>query len=437
MATETTPEPTESAWLRASRFALALTLASLPSYVLRFQVGPFPSTTLEILVVLTVGLYVVGAWREGRRLPVRTPLDLPIVVFLVAGLIGVVIPSDHVAAAGHYRAYFIEPVVLFYIAVDLLRTPRDLWTVLVGFGAGSTIFAVLNLGAWAIALAHQSVNIRSAPEAIYTSPNAVAMYMEPPTALALGLVLYAPSARIRKLALGWLAVLVVASILTLSRGLYVAFGAAIIFAVFSLTSVRIRLTLIGAAILAVITMLQVPYISVRILGQHGPETVINSLEQRLSIWTSTFHLIRDHPIFGVGLRAYQKAIVPYVLPDEIPELYPHNIYLAFWAQLGLVGLLSFIYLFVSMVVIAWRAFLRAAGLEKALLWGVLAALIMFAVHGVADTPYFKNDLSIEFWMLAAFEVAAIRFLAAHRAPQEGRAPATAKTTAAARREPAV
>ena len=37
-----------------------------------------------------------------------------------------------------------------------------------------------------------------------------------------------------------------------------------------------------------------------------------------------------------------------------------------------------------------------------------AAFVAIAVHGFFDTPYYKNDLSVEFWMVAALEVAAIR-----------------------------
>jgi putative inorganic carbon (HCO3(-)) transporter len=411
MPIETLHEPAEAALVRASRWAVAVTLACLPLYVVRFQAGPVPTTLLEVMVLATVAMYVVARWREGMRRPIRTPLDIPILVLLLAGLIAVVIPSDHAGALGLYRAYFVEPVLLFYVAADLVRLPRDFRTVLVGLGIGSTVFALLQLGAWGIALAQHSVNIRAAPEALYTSPNSVALYLEPPAALALGLVIYATNRRARWLALAWLALLFVASTLTLSRGLYVAFGAVLLFAVFSVGSVRMRLGMVGAAIVAAVAVLQVPYISLRVLGQHGPETAIASFGQRLSIWTSSLQLIHDHPVLGVGLRAYQTAIVPYVLPHEIPELYPHNVWLAFWAQLGLLGILSFVFIFLSLVVRGWLAFKRATGMPKAVLWGVLAALITFAVHGTVDTPYYKNDLAVEFWMLAALEVAAINAVA--------------------------
>jgi hypothetical protein len=45
--------------------------------------------------------------------------------------------------------------------------------------------------------------------------------------------------------------------------------------------------------------------------------------------------------------------------------------------------------------------------------------VVFGVHGLVDSPYWKNDLSLEFWILAALEVVAI---AAMRA--DGREPAS-------------
>ena len=37
-----------------------------------------------------------------------------------------------------------------------------------------------------------------------------------------------------------------------------------------------------------------------------------------------------------------------------------------------------------------------------------AAFFMIAVHGLVDSPYWKNDLSVEFWILAALAVVAQR-----------------------------
>jgi hypothetical protein len=33
--------------------------------------------------------------------------------------------------------------------------------------------------------------------------------------------------------------------------------------------------------------------------------------------------------------------------------------------------------------------------------------VVFVVHGLVDSPYWKNDLSLEFWTLAAIEIVVI------------------------------
>jgi hypothetical protein len=33
---------------------------------------------------------------------------------------------------------------------------------------------------------------------------------------------------------------------------------------------------------------------------------------------------------------------------------------------------------------------------------------MWTVHGIVDSPYWKNDMSVEFWMLAALIIISTR-----------------------------
>ena len=185
---------------------LYVTVAAMPLYVVRWHYGPLPTTLLETLILITAGLYVVARWREGGRRPVATPLDLLIALLLLAGAISVVVASDHRAALGLYRAYFIEAVAVFYVAVDLVRRTEHLQRLVLAFAIGSSLFAVLNLGAFAQALLSNSVHIGFAPNALYGDANPVAMYLDPPFAMAVGLVLFAPSPRWRWMGVAWLAV---------------------------------------------------------------------------------------------------------------------------------------------------------------------------------------------------------------------------------------
>lgn len=406
MATDT-PGVFESPLTRYCRWSLAITVAAMPAYVLRFKLI-VPTTALEVLVLITIALYVAARVQaRDWRVP-RTPLEIPTAALLLAGVIGIAVSPDHVGALGIYRAYFIEPVALFYVAVDVLRTPQHVRMVLLGFAAGATVFAILNLGAWAVALLrHETIETGNAPEALQSSPNAVAMFLEPPLAIASGFILYAGDRRDRYVALACMVFLLPAMLLTLSRAGWLTLAVLVLLVVVTLPQRRLKLAVLAAAVVGALAMSRIPYVATRLERQLDPSYRANTFEGRLAIWSDTLHMLRDHPIFGSGLRAYTQVMKPYVTGGRGPELYPHDIYLAMWSEVGLLGLVAFLALLVVLLWLGWRAYARAAvGFERALAWGVAGALVTIAVHGIFDTPIFKNDFAIEFWMVAALIVVA-------------------------------
>ena len=402
----------ESPLIRITRWSLAITVAAMPSYVGRVGTRPFRTNVLEVLILATIALYIAArrkTWRTWR--PVRSGLEIPVAALLLAGLVSIAVSTDHLGALGFYRAYFIEPVVIFYIALDLMRKPEDVRTVLLGFAIGTTIFAILNLGAWMIALInHKDIDLGNAPEALYTSPNSVAVYLEPAVAIAAGFALYSDDRRDRTVALICLPFLLVSLIATLSRAGLLTLAVLGLVAAFTMPQRRVKLALLGGLVVAGIGLLQIPFIINRLYKQFDPSYPYNTFEGRLQIWHDTLQMLKDHPIFGAGLRAYSIVMTNYVTPGHKPELYPHNLFLAMWAELGIVGLLSFAVLLGMLLWRGWSGWTRADGLARPLLWGTSASFIAIAVHGMFDTPYFNNDISLEFWVLAALEIAALTFL---------------------------
>ena len=114
---------------------------------------------------------------------------------------------------------------------------------------------------------------------------------------------------------------------------------------------------------------------------------------RTQMWGETWQMLQDHFIFGAGLAGYQQTFDPYH-PERYIEvyLYPHNIFLNFWSELGLAGLLLFGYLFYNFFSQGWRL------LKNEKIWALtlMAIMVTIIVHGLVDVPYFKNDLSVMF-----------------------------------------
>ena len=202
----------ETSLVRYARWSLYATAASLPLYVVRWHYGPLPTTLLETLIIVTAVLYVGGRWREGRRRPVSTGYEIPIALLLLAGAISVLVAQDHRGALGLYRAYFIEAVAVFYIAVDLIRRSEEVQQLVLAFAIGSSLFALLNLVVFGQAVLAHNVHVGTAPNALYGDANYVAMYLEPPVALAVGLLIFGTTPRWRLIGGAWVLITGVALI---------------------------------------------------------------------------------------------------------------------------------------------------------------------------------------------------------------------------------
>ncbi|MDO8463597.1 MAG: O-antigen ligase family protein [bacterium] len=114
---------------------------------------------------------------------------------------------------------------------------------------------------------------------------------------------------------------------------------------------------------------------------------------RLSQYREMWGLLADHPVRGAGLAGYPIAIQQYKEKQDVETfVYPHNLLLAVWSELGLLGLLIFL---VLLIVFFTRAFAtwRSAS--------IIAAMCALLIFGLVDIPTFKNDLAIQFWTLLA------------------------------------
>ena len=126
----------------------------------------------------------------------------------------------------------------------------------------------------------------------------------------------------------------------------------------------------------------------------------SSLASRMMIWKVALKIGAEHPFFGIGpgnfqtvYLAYQIHYPPY-LEWAVPQ--PHNIFLAFWLQTGIIGLGGFIVL-----LFLWaRPLIKGFYINKnPASAGVLGVMFYMLFHGLIDTPYWKNDLAIIFWLV--------------------------------------
>jgi putative inorganic carbon (hco3(-)) transporter len=270
------------------------------------------------------------------------------------------------------------------------------------FAAGSSAFAALNLIVFAQALHAHSVSVGYAPSALYGDSNYVAMYMEPPFGLAAGLLMLGQTVKWKLLGGTWLLITGASLVATLSKGSYLA---VLVLSVVAIVTVRRwRLGLVAALLVAAAAATQIPLMMARLA------TVASSIDGRQQIIAAAIGMIRAHPILGLGLGGYS-----YEFRAAAPEVYPHDIWATFWIELGLLGVVAFAWIVFGLLWRGWRAWPGSTEFYRPLLWGVLGALVLWVTHGLVDSPYWKNDMSAEFWILAALQVNSVAAMFRSRA----------------------
>ena len=128
-------------------------------------------------------------------------------------------------------------------------------------------------------------------------------------------------------------------------------------------------------------------------------------KNRLTLWNYSINFLESSPknfVLGTGVgQFFRKVQKPYYNVKEMERLiYPHNIFLNFWTETGLLGAVSFIGIIGYLFYLANKIKLQ----DKILGVGLIACLVVIIVHGLVDVPYFKNDLAMLFWVIGAIIV---------------------------------
>lgn len=126
-----------------------------------------------------------------------------------------------------------------------------------------------------------------------------------------------------------------------------------------------------------------------------------SAELRFAYIESALAMIKEHP-WGVGWYGYQYAFVEYdfmSLDGQIIMYHCHNLFLNIAAELGIVGLLLFLYIMWQLLKLSRN--IRHKDVEpwtKGIACGYIAAMVGIGISGLTDHTLFNIQLGMLFWL---------------------------------------
>src|SRR3989344_5001364 len=361
-----------------NRWLLGLVLALLPTYLVRFTIFGLPTTLLEIiLAIFLLAVFFTHPRSLVAELKKLGPANLAIIAFVLAGIISTIISPEPIKALGQLKAFIIEPVLFFYACVLILRKESDLKLPLTLLSLSILVISLFGLIQY-VTLLGLPLRFWGFGEgvkrivSVFEYPNALALYLGPLLAFFLALI-YSKSTLINRKLLFWTTGLgLIALALTFSRGAWLA-----VLAVLAVLIGKKFSWKIAGAVLIIITVALV------FLQPNQRFSLSDSSSQtRIQLYQYGVNGVLANPLLGNGLHGFEAFGV----------LYPHNIFLNFWLELGLLGMLAFF----GIITLSLKQYKIAPASIK-----LAAAMFLLAVvvHGLVDVPYFKNDLSILFWFM--------------------------------------
>jgi len=405
--------------------------------------------------------------KENKKIKIRYPFDWEIVLLLLIALVAVGTAGFSVPSFGIWKAYFFEPALFFIVVLNVMKGEKGrekiLWALAVSVLAVSALAIyqkitgqLIDNPVWAAEETRRVVSF-------FGYPNAVGLYLGPIVLVMIGWlvsVISTPSVsegekslkdfftfkgflprimrgRNDNVKIIFISLIIILSLLSIyfakSKGALLGVAAGLV--VFGLLAGK-KIRWATIIVLILISLGVAAYQPARNLVVENITLTNLSGQIRKAGWADAWAMLKDGRLLtGAGLANYQLAVASYHTegiffkdfsdPDTQRKLvfneayrtahwqpleiylYPHNIVLNFWSELGLAGLLLFIWIIGKFFVIGiWDLFghwpLGFGNLEtrknKYIAIGLIGAVVAIVIHGAVDVPYFKNDLAVIFWL---------------------------------------
>lgn len=400
-------------------FLIYITIFSLPFYIVKTTIFRIPVTLLEILVLVTFGVWVTNIFKERAFGQLKRCFNWPIValllMFLFAGLLSVFVSSDRIAALGVFKAYIIEPILFFVVVIDTVYEKKQkdgIFYSLVTSGIFVSLIALSQKITGTNVYAPHEI-LQGRVTGVFNSANSLSLFLGPIICLVFAKVFFmVKKSRQEKVGLDihrqifWLSVVLVLYLIViyLTQSLGGMLGIIVAVTVmlgiqsskFKIQNWEKKDVFFGVVWYFVVQLVFFMFVSnwtPKLEERPLTRVYDNTFTIRLCLWEGTTNMLRDNFVLGAGLSSFPQKYEGYVTCD--PELlqYPHNLILNFWSEMGIFGLISFL----GLIIVYLNNSLKGNNLTG---WqvGLLGILIYYLVHGLVDVPYFKNDLSM-MWLL--------------------------------------
>jgi len=303
----------------------------------------------------------------------------------------------------------LEVLMLVYFFATVPRTLRDV-RVLLYTAVVATAFVAL-----CIPLFPSKSGVAGGGKMVVTpfvevNMNTIGYVLGTIGALTLGMAVSSSSPRTRLGLSAAVFVCLLILVLTKSRGAWLGFGVAFVYVLLKNRSLGLLLlaAVIGLAIVMSDVLRAMLVSRVRATTAYDP-----SLLGRFLLWNYAWYIGKANWLFGVGMENFRYVKHFYRFPSPLSaaiQFNAHNLYFEMFVDLGIIGLLSFVWLLVSSFLRAFRSTIISPN-ARDLGTGLSAGLVAYATHGLFDCVLFQQGAFVLFGVLAGLSMSLRRLSA--------------------------
>jgi len=397
---------------------------------------PAKEMVAEVLVVLALMFWGLKLISRGEIKFSSSPLNFPILSFMAICLLSLIWSNSFFVSLKELPLFLAGPL-LYFVITNNISDDRQISRILNILLVVGTLFGIYGLfqyngidfSFWAHNIGRQQIF------GLFGNVNYFAEYLIVPLPLAISLFL-ATRNRVHKILL-LVGILVMGGslVLTFTRGSYLAIGFSSIFIFLlyltnqskSFIKEHKKIFIFILVLIILITFLfAIPNplnksgtIISKIKGRISISQITqgSSLKRRIAIWKFTILMIKDHPLLGSGIGTYKYNTFNYQAEffeqGKNRSLYPHgfadkahNEYLQLWAELGIIGLIIFIWLIISYFRFVLKILRKTKDeYKQGIIIGLMGAIVAVLVDGTFGFPLHLPATIVLFWLALGLTVA--------------------------------
>ena len=374
-----------------------------------------PTMLLVGLSVLCALIFVLHAIKNSEFEFAKSPMNAVVAFFIIALLWGCINSFDVMSSVRQVMVH-ISFIIFYFVVINTIRTKRA-WLALVKiflasallvaiYGVIQNFTGVSSTESWIDEEMFTDIKVRV--YSFFNNPNVLGEFLVLTIPVMVALVWNKVREEHRTLFGIALIVMAACMIFTWSRGAWL--GMLIAVTIFLAVSDK-RWVFVG--ILAVVLIPVALYLS-------GNSTIVErvmsigntadtSTAYRVSIWRASMKLLGDFwlPGIGVGSDAYKAVYPVYALTGADFALHSHNLYLQFWVETGVIGIVSLLSLALAFLKNTFSASvvknIKKCDVAK-LTVALGAGFIGFMVQGLTDYVWYNYKILMIFWIIIALGI---------------------------------